>query len=173
MEPIHIPRLTRLVEQTDVQQIDEVLPDLGSLTPVKGWVRVKHQGNYLEVDGKAEAIITLTCDRCLQNYNHRLSIAPSELIWLDASAEEFDQALLDRDLAPEDLVETLPPDGYFDPVKWLYEQLCLEIPLRQLCDKQCKGISLPQDENESAANPRIDRRWAGLAAFKDQLFSQN
>jgi uncharacterized protein len=173
MEPIHIPRLARLSEQTDVQQIDEMMPDLGSLTPVKGQVRVKHQGNYLEVAGTAEAIITLACDRCLQQYNYRLSITPAELIWLDETAEEFNHALLDRDLAPEDLVETLPPDGYFDPAKWLYEQLCLEIPLRKLCDKQCKGIPFPQNESTSAANPEIDRRWAGLAAFKDQLSSQN
>ncbi len=169
MEPIHIPWLTRLPEQTDVQQIDEVIPELGSLTPVKGLVRIKHQGNYLEVEGKAEVIITLTCDRCLQQYNYRLSITPAELIWLDEAAEEFNHALLDRDLAPEDLVESLSPEGYFDPAKWLYEQLCLEIPLRKLCDKQCEGIPLPQNE----INPAADRRWAGLAAFKDQLSSQN
>ncbi|MBM0741922.1 DUF177 domain-containing protein [Phormidium sp. CLA17] len=169
MEPIYIPRLTRLPEQIDIQQIDEVIPELGSLTPVKGLVRVKHQGNYLEVSGRAEAIITLTCDRCLQQYNYRLSITPSELIWLDETAEEFNQDLLDRDLSSEDLVESLSPEGYFDPTKWLYEQLCLEIPLRKLCDQQCEGISVPQSETNSA----VDRRWAGLEAFKDQLFSQN
>lgn len=173
MEPIHIPRLTRSPEQTDVQQIDEVMPELGSLTPVKGQVRVKHQGNYLEVEGKAETIITLTCDRCLQQYNHRLSSTPSELIWLDETAEEFNQALLDRDLAPEDLVESISPEGYFDPAKWLYEQLCLEIPLRKLCDQQCEGISLPPEDTGSAAPSIVDRRWAGLEALKDQLSSQN
>ncbi len=165
MEPIYIPRLTRLPEQTDVQQVDEVMPELGSLTPVKGMVRVKHQGNYLEVDGNAEAIITLTCDRCLQHYNYRLSITPVELIWLDETAEEFNHALLDRDLAPEDLVESVSPEGYFDSTKWLYEQLCLEIPLRKLCDQQCKGIPLPHNEGSSA----VDRRWAGLQAFKGHL----
>ncbi len=172
IEPIHIPRLTRAPERTEVVQFDEPIPGLETLTPVQGWVRVKHQGNYLEVDAKAEAIITLPCDRCLQQYNYRLSITPSELIWLDEAANELDPLLLDREIDPEDLVESLSPTGYFDPTEWLYQQLCLELPQRKLCDAECKGIPLPESE-EPSPKPGVDRRWAGLESLKDQLFSQN
>lgn len=171
IEPIHIPRLTRAPEQTEVVQFNEPILGLETLTPVQGWVRVKHQGNYLEVAAKAETIITLTCDRCLQQYNYKLSITPAELIWLDEAADDLDPIVLEREIALDDLVESLSPTGYFDPEKWLYEQLCLELPQRKLCDTECPGIPLPESERSSKSGS--DRRWAGLESLKNQLFSQN
>jgi uncharacterized protein len=166
MEPIYIPRLTRAPEQTETHDFNEPIADLQTLTPVQGTIRVKHCGNFLDVTAKAETIITLMCHRCLQQYNYRLAIKPSELIWLDETAETFDPMVLERDITSEDLVETLSPDGYFDPTTWIYEQLCLEIPQRQICDKTCAGIALPE---QPAPKPTVDRRWAGLEALKDQL----
>ena len=145
--------------------VNEAIPGLESLTPVQGQLKVTHQGNYLEVAAKAETIVTLTCHRCLQQYNYRLAIAPSELIWLEETDDKSDLALLDKDIAPDDLIETLPPQGYFDPTSWLYEQLCLEIPQRQLCDQACQGIQPVTTEPA----PAIDQRWSSLEAFRKQL----
>jgi uncharacterized protein len=170
MEPIHIPRLTRAPEQTETVPFNQPILDLETLTPVHGVIRVKHCGNFLDVNAKAETIITLICHRCLQQYNYRLAIAPSELIWLNAEADSLDPVLLDQDITSDDLVESLPPTGYFDPTTWIYEQLCLEIPQRQLCDSACKGIELPKTESPK---PTLDRRWASLETLKDNLFSQN
>ena len=65
----------------------------------------------------------------------------------------------------EDLSETLSPDGHFDAQGWLYEQLCLAVPLRQLCGKDCQPPKTKTEENE----PKIDSRWSGLEALKQQL----
>jgi uncharacterized protein len=113
MEAIHIPWLLKLPEQTEVIQVNEFLADLETLTPVRGRLQVTHQGNYLEVSVQAETIITLTCDRCLQQYNHRLTLDASELVWLDESADQPDDGPLERETPLEDLVETLPPQGIF------------------------------------------------------------
>lgn len=166
MDPIHIPQLTKAPQQTEVIDFSESIPGLETLTPVQGKMKVTHRGNFLDVSVKAETIVTLVCHRCLQQYNYRLSIAPSELIWLDETSDQVDPVLLDRDISPDDLVETLPPKGTFDPTTWLYEQLCLELPQRQLCDQACKGIELTTAEPPT---PTIDRRWASLETFKDQL----
>lgn len=170
MEPISIPRLTRAPQQTEVVDFDEPIPGIETLTPVQGQIQVTHHGTYLEVSAKADTIVTLTCHRCLQQYNYRLSIAPSELIWLDKTAHEFDPLLLDQDISSDDLVESLPPDGSFDPTTWIYEQLCLEIPQRQLCDQSCKGIDLSEALPQT---PEVDRRWASLEALKQQLSDRN
>lgn len=165
MEGIHIPGLLKLPEQTEVVEVNQPLAGFETLTPVRGRLQVKHQGNYLEVSARAETIVTLTCHRCLQQYNHRLSVDTSELIWLDESAAQPDEGPLERETALEDLVETLPPQGYFQPDSWLYEQLCLAIPPRQLCDRQCQGIPIADNGNASSA----DRRWAALESLKRQL----
>ncbi|MBW4621598.1 MAG: DUF177 domain-containing protein [Cyanosarcina radialis HA8281-LM2] len=166
MEAIHIPRIAKAPEQKEVIQIHESILDLQTLTPVKGRMIVKHRGNYLEVLGKAETIVTLTCHRCLQQYNYRLAIDTSEIIWLDESAEGPDTGPLERETPLEDLMETLPPDGYFHPDEWLYEQLCLAMPLRQLCDRDCLGV-IPAGMD--AIESTVDRRWQALEALKKQL----
>jgi uncharacterized protein len=165
MEAIHIPWLLKLPEQTNEIQVNELIAGLETLTPVRGHLKVRHQGNYLEVSAQAETIITLTCHRCLQQYNHRLKLDASELVWLDESANQPDDGPLERETALDDLVETLPPQGYFQPDSWLYEQLCLAIPPRQLCDQQCPGIQVTDTESASPT----DRRWEALEALKRQL----
>lgn len=167
MEAIHIPRLTKAPERTEVLEFRENLPDLETLTPVQGCLKVTHHGNYLEVAAKAETITTLTCHRCLQQYNYRVLLNTTELIWLEESTDLPTAVEVEREGVVEDLVETLPPNGYFAPSTWLYEQLCLAIPQRQLCEAACEGITPPP--THGFAEPAIDRRWASLEALKKQL----
>lgn len=168
LQPIFIPQLTRAPERTDVLQVHEYLPDLDTLMPVQGVMRVIHQQTYLDVAVEAETIVTLACDRCLQQYNHRLRLKSSELIWLSTVREDSDTSnLVERETLLEDLVESLPPDGYFDPAAWLYEQLCLALPQRQLCSETCPGIPVNPDTQTSSST--LDHRWAALANLKSQI----
>ena len=166
MDAIFIPQLTKAPERTEEIQVEEFLPGLETLTPVRGIIQVKHQGTYLEVSSQAEAIITCTCNRCLQQYNHRVVLNTQEVIWLDANVNQTEDLPLEREVAVEDLLETLAPDGYFYPSEWLYEQMCLALPQRQLCSLNCPGIlNTVQDIPEEP----IDSRWSSLAALKKQI----
>ena len=165
MKALYIPQLAQAHERTETIEFKENLKGLQTLTPVQGSLKVTHQGSYLEVSAQAEAIVTLSCHRCLQQFNHRLSVAASELIWLANSDDDSGTLPFDQDLSVDDLVESLPPDGYFEPTAWLYEQLCLAIPQKQLCDPKCRGIEV----SEAVLNPGIDRCWASLEALKGQL----
>ncbi|MEO0969012.1 MAG: YceD family protein [Cyanobacteria bacterium J06639_18] len=164
MDAIYIPRLLQTPEKKQEFEFKEFLPGLETLTPVRGRMRIKHQGNYLEVSVTAETIATLSCDRCLQQYNHRLAIDTSEIIWLNANSQQESDLPIEQEVAMEDLVETLSSQGHFYPHEWLYEQACLAIPQRQLCDNKCPGI-VTKDMNEKP----IDSRWASLEALKKQF----
>lgn len=166
MEAIYIPELTKAPERTEVVSVHEFISGLETLTPVRGQVKIQHQINYLEVSGKAETIVTLTCHRCLNQYNHRLSIDTSEMIWLDESANLPYEGAIDKEVAVKDLIETLPPQGYFNPGEWLYEQLCLEMPQKQLCQSDCVGLAA---DNSNSSEKIGDRRWASLEALKKQI----
>ncbi|AFZ03263.1 YceD family protein [Calothrix sp. PCC 6303] len=170
MEAIYIPQLLTAPERTEKVQVEEFLPGLDTLTPVRGVVQVKHSGNHLQVFAQAEAIITCSCNRCLQQYNQRLTIDTSEIIWLDDEANEEDLPL-EREVIVTDLVETLHPDGHFQPSEWLYEQMCLAIPVRQLCTRDCRGIQVntEAEETESEEQKPVDSRWANLAALKKKI----
>jgi uncharacterized protein len=54
------------------------------------------------------------------------------MIWLQALNPAAEP--LEQEVASEDLVESLSPQGHFDPATWMYEQLCLALPQRQVCD---------------------------------------
>jgi uncharacterized protein len=166
MDAIYIPQITKAPERTEEIQVRDFLPGLETLTPVRGLIRVHHQGNYLEVLAQAEAIITCTCNRCLQQYNQRLTVDTKEIIWLDESVNQPEDLPLEREVAVEDLLESLPPDGYFYPTEWLYEQMCLAMPQRQLCDLNCPGILSSNDDSSKTA---VDNRWASLENLKKQL----
>ncbi|MEA5618167.1 YceD family protein [Cronbergia sp. UHCC 0137] len=166
MDAIFIPQLIQAPERTEEIQVNEFLPDLETLTPVRGVVRVQHQGTYLDVSGQAETIITCTCNRCLQQYNQRLAVNTQEIIWLDRNANQAEDLPLEREVVIEDLVETLSPDGDFHPGDWLYEQMCLAIPHRQLCDRNCPGII---NAVAGIVEETIDSRWASLQNLKKQL----
>ena len=166
MEALYIPQLIKAFDKTQVFSFRERLTGLETLTPVQGELTVKHRGSYLEVKAQAEAIITLTCNRCLQNYNHRLSIDTSELIWLESPTDNLEAIPLEREVSLEDLVESLSPQGYFYPSDWLYEQFCLAIPQQQICQSECTGIQMVEDPEHSLP---VDQRWSSLAALKTQL----
>ncbi|AFZ04855.1 protein of unknown function DUF177 [Oscillatoria nigro-viridis PCC 7112] len=169
METIYIPHLLTKSERKEVIDFEEFIPDLETLTPVRGRLQVTHQGNYLEVKAKAETIVTLTCHRCLKQYNHRLALNSSELIWLEETANQTDSSSAEIEVALEDLVENLSPTGYFSPGDWVYEQMCLELPHKQICDTECPGISLTDDTNTESTETVSDSRWASLEALKRQL----
>jgi len=168
MDKIFIPNLLNKPNNREVIQFEEFLPDLETLTPVRGTIKITHQTTFLEVSAKAEAIITLTCDRCLQQYNHRVTLKNSEFIWLDENADKVD-VVDEEELEMEDLVERLAPNADFNPSEWIYQQLCLELPLRQLCDQSCPGIKIEDSATNSDADTIIDSRWASLASLKKQL----
>ncbi len=166
MELISIPSLLKKTDRTESIQFEEFISDLETLTPVRGYLQVTHHGNYLEVKGKSETIITLTCDRCLKQYNYKLAIAPKELIWLDKVTTEKEFFHIEAENSVEHLVESLPPDGDFNPREWVYEQVCLAVSPRKLCDKNCQGIKLSDMDTSS---PVLDSRWSALEALKRQL----
>lgn len=169
MEAIYIPNLLKAPQRTKNISLDEHIPGLDTLTPIRGHLLVRHGGNFLEIVVQAETIVTLTCDRCLQNYNKRLAIETSEIIWLEAIESDLDRLPLEREVSLEDLSETLPPNGNLDLEQWLYEQFSLAMPLRRLCGKDCKGAA---KTSSGKTQEQIDSRWSSLASLKEQL-SQN
>jgi uncharacterized protein len=165
LQPIHLPNLAQHPDGTRTWEINDPLPGLETLTPVQGRMVASHRGNFLEVSADVETIVTLSCDRCLCNYNHRLVVEAREIIWLQAPREDFTPGM-EEEVEFDELVETLPPDGDFDPAQWLYEQCCLALPAKSVCNPDCEGIPVPE---EAAPDPTPDHRWAALQQLRDQL----
>ena len=164
MKDIVLPQLFHAPERTETIVFNQMVPDFTSLVPVRGKLTVKHGVTFLEVLLEADTIVTLTCDRCLQQYNQRLTIDTSELIWLDEVEERAQDYPQEQQLALEDLSETLFSGGSFSPQDWLYEQLCLALPMCYLCGKDCQPPS-----TSPTSDSLIDSRWQTLEKLKRSI----
>lgn len=165
MNEIYIPHLLNAVDRTRSLAFETTFDNLATLTPVRAQVSIRHGTTFLDVRGNAQTIVTLTCDRCLQQYNHRVSVDAQEIIWLEDDLDSQEMPL-EQEVNPDDLVESLSPYGYFDPETWIYEQVCLELPQRQICNEECEGLNVDQ---APANQPQVDERWSALESLKQQL----
>ncbi len=161
LQPLPLQEL-RLLGEGRNWPIDQPIAGLASLTPVRGQMRAIHHGTVLEVEGSAETIITLCCDRCLQTYNHALAATARELLEIKVKGPEEEEEVL---FAVEDPVECLDPGGSFDPERWLFEQLSLQLPLVNRCGPDCPGPPLPTDGGASEEGGG-DPRWAALRGLR-------
>ena len=119
LEPVPLQEL-RALGTAKVWEVEGELDELPSLTPVRGHVSAEHRGNVLAVEGRLNTIVTLCCDRCLNQFNQKLSCTPSELIWLGDEQPTADELELSGEVAEmEGLVDVLDPRGQFDPQQWL------------------------------------------------------
>ena len=119
---------------------------------------MKHLGTALQVSAEAEAIVTLCCARCLQPFNQILRAEVRELIAFHGSpASPADGP---EDPLGKDLDDRLDPKGRFDPERWLFEHLSLQLPLVNRCGDACPGPF-----RWSSARSPEDPRWASLKAL--------
>ncbi|MCP9857734.1 MULTISPECIES: DUF177 domain-containing protein [unclassified Cyanobium] len=159
LQPLPLQEL-RLLSDGRTWPVDQPIAGLASLTPVRGQLRAIHHGTVLEVEGTAETIITLCCDRCLQTYNHVLAAKARELLEIGVAGPQEEEVVF----AAEDPVECLDPGSNFDPERWLFEQLTLQLPLVNRCGADCPGPPLSQrDANGDGAG---DPRWAALRSLR-------
>ena len=171
LEPVPLQEL-RALGTPKVWEVEGELDQLPSLTPVRGHVSAEHRGNVLAVQGKLTTIVTLCCDRCLNQFNQNLSCAPSELIWLGAAPPTADQLEHSGEVAEmEGLVDVLDPRGEFDPQQWAFEQLNLMLPVVNHCGDHCPGppgLNLKPVISDSTSK-EVDPRWQALEQLQQRL----
>ena len=165
LRPVPLPEL-RLLAEGRSWRVEQPIAGLESLTPVRGSLRVRHHGQALEVEGEAETIVTLCCDRCLQPFNQPLRAEAHELLELvgaegEAAGEFSALESPGAGALAEELDDRLDPRGRFDPERWLFEQLSLRLPLVNRCGSNCPGPPSWGD-----APGEVDPRWAALRKLR-------
>ena len=65
------------------------------------------------------------------------------------------------------LVECLDPRGSFEPERWVFEQLSLQMPAVNFCGDGCRGMpQLANQELPAAQPPAADPRWEALLSLR-------
>lgn len=159
LTPIRLEDLQQARDRTVTLEFKQFFEGFDSLIPVEGRVRLCHRGHCLQAEGWANTIVTLTCHRCLQQFNHRLQAHFDEILVIEETSEaELPQEL---ELEVEDLTERISPWGVFDVQDWIYQHLYLQLPSRLSCREDCPGMGVTATED-----PLPDPRWAALRALQ-------
>ena len=166
LEPVALQEL-RALGAARVWPVEGRLEALPSLTPVRGSISAEHRGNVLAVEGQLSTIVSLSCDRCLQQFNQQLECEPSELIWLGDAPPTDEQLQHSQEIAAmEGLVEVLNPRGTFDPQQWAFEQLNLLLPVVNFCGDHCPGPPGLTTGDLQASQQVVDPRWQALRSLQ-------
>lgn len=101
-----------------------------TLVDIQGNIVVSVTEDGVVAEGKLSALTQLACSRCLDDYWQPLEINFTEIF----AAHPVD------DIGNGTLEQQLPVDGSIDLTPILRDYATLDIPIRQICSNECKGL---------------------------------
>jgi uncharacterized protein len=104
-------------------------PDL-TLVDIQGVIAISVTEDGVVADGDLTALTQLSCSRCLEDYWQPLEITFTE-IFAAHPAKQSEEELGEQ---------FLPRDGSINLGPILRDYALLDIPIRQLCSAECKGL---------------------------------
>lgn len=131
----------------------------GPLT-VRGVVTSVGDGVYIEAN--VRGAVTLTCSRCLTEFERPVDFSCEGRFGGHARDEEED---LD-----EDEVEVFPLDGTFcDLGEMIGHEIVLSLPMKPLCDDACKGLCPKCGKNLNEGDCDCAKEEDRTSAFGEKL----
>lgn len=149
----------------DTREWGDVLEG-GHLEPRVGVsLDLTRNGRDIFVKGSARATAALECGRCLEDYVLPLEI-PIEL-WVILGGETESEER-------ENVIEIPAGAGYADLTDHVRSEILLQIPLKQICKADCRGLCPVCGVNLNAGScgchvESHDARWEALKKFKGQM----
>jgi uncharacterized protein len=100
-------------------------------------LRLQQTGKFVEVDGHLDAVVALSCGRCLQDFDLSLSESFSVTFVPRRKDNETDEEV---ELEADELGLVSYDDETLELRDTLQEQLLMAVPISPLCKKTCKGL---------------------------------
>jgi len=126
-------------------------------------------GSTVTVKGSLGAVVGVSCSRCAGSFEIPVDRA-FEAVFVTADTGEADGAV---ELDENDLDLDYYGGGVIDGVRLLAEQILLELPMKVLCAKDCKGLCATcganLNETDCDCEAQVDPRWESLKDLRDRL----
>ncbi len=136
---------------------------------VKGDLNAFREYDHVRVTGRVSVPLKLSCSRCLADFDSFVDSSFTLFFRKDTGVrhEEGDEI----ELGEQDLLSSTYQGDEIDLTHEIEEQIAMEIPLKPLCDDNCKGLchTCGTDLNVSqcsCSNEVINFRFSALKDFK-------
>ncbi len=140
--------------------------DFSLASPVSAHLNITRADRNLYIAGDINARVRTNCSRCLKEFEHVVQ-ADFSVFYVNGEGEGREVELKAADM---DVQYFKGPE--LDTNEILLAQLALEMPMRELCRPDCKGLcprcgaDLNLGPCKCSAESKIDPRFAKLRDFK-------
>ena len=152
----------------DFGQTDEA-GEVRAPCPVSFDVRIERVGGEVRIRGSLSSEIEVVCVRCLTAFP-QTTARDFEVSYRRA---EDGKAGEESELDENDLDLDYYGDEGIDLQQLLGEQILLSLPMKPLCQTECKGLcsvcGINLNDETCSCKPEVDPRLASLGAIRDQL----
>jgi len=133
--------------------------DLESLGNLTGSLSLTKRGDDIYITGSADGLVICECGRCLKKYEHKVTLEIGAVFFQDMKEDE------EEGEAYSYSGDTINLTGF------LREQFFLALPIKKVCDEECKGLcpncGINLNENKCGCVVKgIDHRLAILKNLK-------
>ena len=143
------------LENSDSKSIDfnfeDYIEGINSVEPLKAELQIKSLGEIIEVTGQVSAKVKLECDLCLDEFVYDLNIGIHELLAKNTLLEEYGQ---ETELKEGQFVTDLHGAQEIDIYEFLYQSVIIHLPIKNVCDTNCKGNGFLKEEE--VCDPRLE-----------------
>jgi uncharacterized protein len=136
--------------------------------PVRVVCRMRRDGEFLRVDGEADAGLSVQCDRCVEPFvmyvSGSFSLLVKRLAFDEPVPERNDD---DETSGDEDICFVDHNAKSIDIAPYVRDAVILNVPMKILCSEDCRGLCpvCGNNLNESSCScdvARNDPRWGSL-----------
>lgn len=149
---IEIAEIERTPDKTLLYEFDDEIKELNNCR-VKADLEFKSVGGYIEVSGHAEGVITLECDRCLNEFEYNFDFDIEETFAKHSLYDEYSQEV---EIQSGQFITDLNGEKEIDVCDLLYQSVILNLPNKKVCGINCNEGLFVSDEDMKIHDDRMD-----------------
>ncbi len=139
----------------------EVMPEIENAPEAKGKLEIISNGASIEVKGEVSTVLTLVCDRCLNEFKYDLKAVIEEVF---VKGNVFDYTKHEIELKNDNFVVELNGETEIDITDLVYQSIIVNMPTKKICRHDCEGeMQIPLEEN------RVDPRLEVFKRLSDEM----
>ena len=120
----------------DIQEPSLTKASIKTVGPVEAHLEIHRYEEEVSIKGGIKGHVVLQCSRCLIDFQHDIDINVDLLYEPLPAISEEESYEIGRDEAEIAFYR----DDELDITEMIAEQILLTIPMKPLCDEQCKGL---------------------------------
>lgn len=165
----NLPDSDRITVETDAAEIDLHGDDCVFEGPVRVVLHLNRNEDIVYATLTARATLILECARCLRSFRHdiegKVSFVVQRLKLGETSPEQSEEGEEENE---DNLFFLQYNERSIDITNFVRDAVILSIPLKPVCDAQCKGLCPVCGENKNerdcgCVEKQTDPRWQSLS----------